>query len=336
LALATVLAFATAPAGAVIKTFNQSQSTNWHRLENWTPTGVPTIDDDVLIPTGKTCIIYASNAEAATVEIEAGGTLFITAAQILKIRTPNDPSDPPTMTVNGTFALSDDEEGNPSIVHADTRHSSLIVTLTGTGVITGAHNEGYGEAEIWSNGLCMVIDEGLTVKGSLTFHAVIRNNGTVLVDGDDDLVIGSDDGEVRAGICNGSGVFKVTHSLGSMHFGNLSPQEFPFGMNLEVSAGEMSVSDALQWELEMEDGSITVSGGTLLFDRPVTCDDYAICVDGTGVFEVGETYTGTDTAFTVSGGLLLVLADFSNTGTLAYSDGTIQVSTGNTAAFSKP
>lgn len=64
-------------ADAGVNEFEGTFGTDWNDNRNWSTNAVPDYDDDVLIPTGLTCIISTYPAEAGSVEVEAGATLGI-------------------------------------------------------------------------------------------------------------------------------------------------------------------------------------------------------------------------------------------------------------------
>lgn len=68
------------------KTWNGSVSTNWNVANNWTPSGVPTIDCDVLINNTVACIITTNNAEAKSITVSNTGSLNINNSGIAKVK----------------------------------------------------------------------------------------------------------------------------------------------------------------------------------------------------------------------------------------------------------
>lgn len=69
-----------------IKTWNGSVSTNWNVANNWTPSGVPTINCDVLINNTVPCIITTNNAEAKSITVSNTGSLNINSSGIAKVK----------------------------------------------------------------------------------------------------------------------------------------------------------------------------------------------------------------------------------------------------------
>lgn len=69
-----------------IKTWNGLESTNWNVANNWTPSGVPTINCDVLINNTVACIINTNNAEAKSITVSNTGSLNINGSGIAKVK----------------------------------------------------------------------------------------------------------------------------------------------------------------------------------------------------------------------------------------------------------
>ncbi|MBE9575184.1 T9SS sorting signal type C domain-containing protein [Flavobacterium proteolyticum] len=69
-----------------IKTWNGSASTNWNVANNWTPSGVPTINCDVLINNTVACIITTNNAVAKSITISNTGSLNINSSGIARVK----------------------------------------------------------------------------------------------------------------------------------------------------------------------------------------------------------------------------------------------------------
>lgn len=74
------------PPPACTKTWNGSVSTNWNVANNWTPSGVPTINCDVLINNTVPCIITTNNAEAKSITVSNTGSLNINSSGIAKVK----------------------------------------------------------------------------------------------------------------------------------------------------------------------------------------------------------------------------------------------------------
>ena len=317
-------------ADAGVNVFLGSFGTEWHRSDNWSTNLIPNFDDDVLIPTGLTCIISTNSGEAATVEVQTGATLGIEQTWDLTISTPDVPNPPAAMTVDGTVYLKGIAPGVPSLLFLFPLDGDGE-RLTGSGVITAAIAQGYGHGEITGGFAgCLTIDPGLTLKGTWTTDVPLNNNGTILVDGPDFLLIGSDNPFFRAGICSGTGVFKVAHAQGELQISNVDPVTPPLtGIRFEVSAGLLRVYDPLFLSLlDLEDGQIDVTGGTLLFQRDLSLDDYDTTVSGNGLLEI---FVG-NLVLTRSGGTSSMTVDqqgLVTIGSLDMTDTTLTVNGGS-------
>lgn len=69
-----------------IKTWIGSQSSSWDNGANWSPSGVPTIDCDVIINNNVACQISTKNAEAKTITISNTGNLTINNEGLVTVK----------------------------------------------------------------------------------------------------------------------------------------------------------------------------------------------------------------------------------------------------------
>lgn len=68
------------------KTFSPSTPTgDWDVADNWSPSTVPTIDNCVLVPSGKTVFVNSNDAMAKVLTVQSGGKLEISAGQSLSV-----------------------------------------------------------------------------------------------------------------------------------------------------------------------------------------------------------------------------------------------------------
>jgi hypothetical protein len=175
LAAAMVFALPSATAVAATTVFTGNFNNDWNDSRNWTR-GVPTFDDDAIIPTGLTCIISTGFGEARTVEVQADATLGVELGFALDLWAPAPPNPPAAMTVHGTVYLKDDAL---LTVNADDE-----ARLTGSGTINAATAEGYGPGHLGvAVGFddCLVVEPGLTIKGSLTINGPASGTLTVQI-----------------------------------------------------------------------------------------------------------------------------------------------------------
>ncbi|MFY8098225.1 MAG: hypothetical protein ACOVMH_10450 [Flavobacterium sp.] len=68
------------------KTWTGAQNNNWNNNANWTPTGVPTINCDVIINNAIGCVISTTNAEAKTITLSNTASLNIINAGIVRVK----------------------------------------------------------------------------------------------------------------------------------------------------------------------------------------------------------------------------------------------------------
>lgn len=161
---AAVLGMAPASVIGGTKTFNVS-SGNWSNSNNWSPTGVPTEADDVIIPTSTTlCTVDISTAVADTIVVETGAVVNISVS--CKLTLDNDSSS--GSTVDGQIFL--DSSGNsapPILAFIDQSH-----VVDGDGRIWGDNS---GCVILIGTGITLTsqlaaADEG--IRGSLTIMGV--------------------------------------------------------------------------------------------------------------------------------------------------------------------
>lgn len=69
------------------KTWNGTSGTNWNTAANWTPSGVPTATEGVLIPntTNKPIVSGGATALACSLNIQSGGILTINPSNVIKV-----------------------------------------------------------------------------------------------------------------------------------------------------------------------------------------------------------------------------------------------------------
>jgi hypothetical protein len=90
---------------------------NWSVATNWTPNQVPTIGDNVVIPSPRLCILNTSGAVASTLTIDSGGTLNVNSGASLNINT--------TLTQNGTMTIKSDASSSGAVIMSTTFSGSV-------------------------------------------------------------------------------------------------------------------------------------------------------------------------------------------------------------------
>lgn len=84
---------------AATKTF--SNNGNWNSSNSWSPSGVPTSSDDVIIPTGKTPNVNVNNGQCRSLTIQSGASLLIGNSKALTINNTTGLSISGTLEING-------------------------------------------------------------------------------------------------------------------------------------------------------------------------------------------------------------------------------------------
>lgn len=135
------------------KTFTGATPGNWNTAANWTPVGVPTVSDDVIIPVNKTVNI-SSNAVAKSVSIS--GVFKLNDAVTLTIG---------TSTVSGNFTVNS---------------GGVFNMPSGSGVailIVYGNYLNYGITDFWKSTV-IIVGDLLSPSTS-----ALQNNGNVVVGG---------------------------------------------------------------------------------------------------------------------------------------------------------
>jgi hypothetical protein len=293
LTLGAALVLAAPPAHAITNTFTGEQSTAWRDNGNWDLGHWPRYTEDVVIPTGLTCIISTGYADAQSVEVEVDATLGVEEGWTLTIYVPAGPSPPPTMTVNGTVYLKEDEFELPAMIFLDPTVAAGDITLTGTGVITAARDAGYGAAILTTSPTlpgCMIIDADLTLKGTMTIRGPLANNGEILVDGPDLMYI---EPSQFGGVCDATGLFRVKHAEGVVQLAGIQsvvPGGRISGWNFHVTDGLLEIV-YLSGALLMADVTMLVEGGDITSDETLDCAGCDITIAGDTDDDAGAHFT---------------------------------------------
>ncbi|MBX2926865.1 MAG: T9SS type A sorting domain-containing protein [Saprospiraceae bacterium] len=85
LSFALFLLFLAGTPALAQKTWTGTTDTNWHNMENWSPVGVPTPTDDVVIPNTTNKPVINAHAAAQSVLIETGGMLTVSEGYNLDV-----------------------------------------------------------------------------------------------------------------------------------------------------------------------------------------------------------------------------------------------------------
>lgn len=178
IASACAIACMTASAEATNKTFTPSGNSGvWNDANNWSPNGVPTNNDNVVIPSGKTCNVDVTNAAAQTMEVY--GNLHVQPGKKLSLdlSNANVPLDS-FVDAGGIVLLQHDMTGDGTLAFFQGTH-----TVSGGGRIEG-QDEGcvieIGAGNVLTNELDA---RGEGIRGSLTIRGLTHAgaiNGTFI------------------------------------------------------------------------------------------------------------------------------------------------------------
>ncbi|MBK7965294.1 MAG: T9SS type A sorting domain-containing protein [Bacteroidetes bacterium] len=118
-------------ASAVVKTF--ANNGNWNSSNSWSPSGVPTSADDVIIPTGKSPNVNINNGQCKSLTIQTGASLLIGNSKALTINNTSGLSIAGTLDING---------GNITLVNTGTAFTiaagGSVKWKPGTNTLAGA------------------------------------------------------------------------------------------------------------------------------------------------------------------------------------------------------
>ncbi len=197
-ATAALLGLVSATAFATTKTFSPGggSSGNWNVAGNWSPSGVPTEADDVVIPENKSCTVDIVTAVADRITLEADATVIIPVN--CKLTLDNDSGNGSSIGLRAEIYLDAVPGGNaspPILAFIDQDHA-----VTGAGGIRGDHSSC---AITIQDGIMLTsslstdgINGSLTIlgytgdmpNGAFTNHGLVEAHGSTLLL-DDDTVL---------------------------------------------------------------------------------------------------------------------------------------------------
>lgn len=153
-----------------VKTFVPG-SGNWHVAGNWSPSGVPTEADRVIIPEGKICSI-ADDAEADTIVVEVEAQLIIQGGQTLTLDNddPHGSNDPDHSIVDGSVIL----QGEDAVLFiAENDH-----VVSGDGRVWGLHNDARIDIDDYITFGNFLATTGEGILGQLVSRGITDGAGT--------------------------------------------------------------------------------------------------------------------------------------------------------------
>ncbi|MGP1369062.1 MAG: FlgD immunoglobulin-like domain containing protein [Treponema sp.] len=258
--LTAFLFFNAAHSYAVPYRWKGTYSNDWHNPANWSPTGIPTINDYVTIPSLKTVSI-TSDAFAKTVNIQNGlvelenATLEVETLVCIGVG-----------SINGT-GLSGNGTGT--------------LKFTGSASFsTGSNNCIFANIEV-DTGAVLTLGNSITVKRNFVNNGTINApSKTIEIGGDVDFSQGTFSGSSRTVKLNGTASQKIKINASGTDFGNLEINKTAGGVTVEESEGTLS---AASLKITSAPDGVTVNaplsvtgilehtgGGNALFTKRVT------------------------------------------------------------------
>lgn len=282
-----VIAPFAAPALADTYTFNVT-SGDWDIDTNWHPTdGPPDGDDTAIIPNGKTCIVASDHQRAELIDVQSGGTLVIDGKDLTL---PAAASSSVNQLINGTLQFK-----NSGRIVCETEDEYYTLRLSGAGSINASDASTLGPGSIVTASTNnydadVLIDDNLTVKGSVTFDivGVLYVDGALIVDDAHDVMnVGAAPPGNATGLISGEGLLQCSAGLlrvrrmhleggfagtihatggntvaGRIHFSEYGVAHFTvYGYILVDSGGTLEIAS---WLFEhLAGGCFSVTGGTI-------------------------------------------------------------------------
>jgi hypothetical protein len=289
------------------KTFGQVTKTaianaNWGTASTWSPAGVPTATDNVLIPNGRFVRIRA-NAACNSLTVGAG------TAATLQFRG----NTARILTVNGNITIN----ANASIDVRTASNTSHTLIAKGNIVNNGqidfaSDNNSFCNTQFTKNG-----SQTVTGTGTLTrFHNIEANMGTVITNTVEILASNFTAGNGFLTITNGTFKLSTSNALSIACFSVASAIPATGRLFLNSSLAALSASATTTMN-----GNITIANGTLNIGN--ANDEDLTSAGGTlnmsnGVLNIAGKYntTGAASTFSLTGGTINVPVNGSTSTTL--------------------
>lgn len=276
---------------------------SWGTASTWSPAGVPTATDNVLIPNGRSVRIR-SNAACNSLTVGAG------SAATLQFRG----NTARTFTVNGSITI------NANAAFDIRTSSNTSHTLIANGNIT---NNGKLDFAVDGNSFCNAIfskNGSQTVSGTGTlsrFHNITVNEGTAITNTLEITASNFTAGNGFLNITNGTFKLSTTNALSIACFSVAAtiPTTGRLFLNSITSALTASATTTMN-------GNITIANGTLNIgnanDEDLSSNGGTLNISG-GTLNIAGKYntTGTASTFSLSGGIINVPVNGSTNTTLA-------------------
>ena len=317
--LTAFLFFNAAHSYATNYTWTGSVNVDWHTVANWSPTGIPTINDNVTIPSSKTVSI-TSDAFAKTVNIQ--NSLVELENANLKLET--------LLCIGiGTFKGAG-LGGNGTGTLKFTGNASFS---------TGSNNCTFANIEV-DTGAVLTLGYSITVKRNFINNGTINApSKTIEIGGDVDFSHGTFSGTSHTVKLSGTAAQKIKINASGTDFGNLIIIDKASGdVTVEESEGTLKAS---AFEINSAPGGVTVNaplsvtgilkhtgGGNAAFYKKVTLGTFFNHI-GSGTSDFSEEvvtanlkHTGTNTlTFQKIVKVTGTFADSASSGALNFNGG---------------
>jgi urease beta subunit len=196
-------------------------TTDWHTPENWSPAGVPTASDDVIINTATFKPVISSNASAKSINISVTGALLTVNSDATFTVINNEGSalqiSNGGLTNNGTIILTDANPVEVSQEAAVFLSFSATITNNGTITINGGANYGIRMA-------------GSTINNQS--GGVITSNGKEVIRfGDNNAVLNNNEGAILYGTSAATAITMIPGKLNNGGLINITGSIELYGSN---------------------------------------------------------------------------------------------------------
>ena len=252
---------------------------DWHTAANWSPTGIPTINDNVTIPSSKTVSI-TSDAFAKTVNIQNGLVELENANLKLEtlVCTGIGSFKGAGVSGNGTGTLKFTGSASFSTGSNNCTFANIEVD---TGTALTLHNDITVKRNFVNNGAVTTATGNLTINGNYSGAGSLSASSiTINFKGDVDFSQGTFSGTSRTVKLNGTAPQKIKINASGTDFGNLEINKTSGDVTIEESEGTLS---AASLKITSAPGGVTVNaplsvtgilehtgGGNALFTKRVT------------------------------------------------------------------
>ena len=320
--LTAFLFFNAAHSYATNYTWIGSVNVDWHTAANWNQMDIPTINDDVTIPSSKTVSISAGNAFAKTLTIQNGSFVGLENEKTLQLE---------KLVCTGSGAFLGAGSGG-------TETGTLKFTGSDASFITGTNPCSFANIEV-DTGAVLTLGYSITVKRNFINNGTINApSKTIEIGGDVDFSHGTFSGTSHTVKLSGTAAQKIKINASGTDFGNLIIIDKASGdVTVEESEGTLKAS---AFEINSAPGGVTVNaplsvtgilkhtgGGNAAFYKKVTLGTFKHRGSGTSDFSeevvtANLKHTGTNTlTFQKIVKVTGTFADSASSGALNFNGG---------------